>query len=109
MQKFAFQLQRAAILLLLGCFNIMTMAQTKTVEIRILQTSDVHGSFFPYDFISLKPAEGSMARVSSYVKKLRETYGDNLLLFDNGDILQGQPTCYYCNYIKPSIPMWPLP
>ena len=104
MQKFAFQLQRAAILLLLGCFNIMTMAQTKTVEIRILQTSDVHGSFFPYDFISLKPAEGSMARVSSYVKKLRETYGDNLLLFDNGDILQGQPTCYYCNYIKPSIP-----
>ena len=104
MQKFAFQLQRAAILLLLGCFNIMTMAQTKTVEIRILQTSDVHGSFFPYDFISLKPAEGSMARVSSYVKKLRETYGGNLLLFDNGDILQGQPTCYYCNYIKPSIP-----
>lgn len=104
MQKFAFQLQWAAILLLLGCFNIMTMAQTKTVEIRILQTSDVHGSFFPYDFISLKPAEGSMARVSSYVKKLRETYGDNLLLFDNGDILQGQPTCYYCNYIKPSIP-----
>lgn len=89
---------------MLGCFNIITMAQTKTVEIRILQTSDVHGSFFPYDFITLKPAEGSMARVSSYVKKLRKTYGNNLLLFDNGDILQGQPTCYYCNYIKPSMP-----
>lgn len=104
MLKFAFRVKHACLLLLPGCFNVMTMAQTKTVEIRILQTSDVHGSFFPYDFISRKPAEGSMARVSSYAKKLRETYGDNLLLFDNGDILQGQPTCYYCNYIKPSMP-----
>jgi len=104
MLNYAFLLKRAALLLMLGCFNIITMAQTKTVEIRILQTSDVHGSFFPYDFITLKPAEGSMARVSSYVKKLRKTYGNNLLLFDNGDILQGQPTCYYCNYIKPSMP-----
>ena len=81
-----------------------TMAQKKTVEIRVLQTSDVHGCFFPYDFIDRQPAEGSMARVSSYVKKLRKEYGDRLLLFDNGDILQGQPTCYYCNYIKPSEP-----
>lgn len=23
---------------------------------------------------------------------------------DNGDILQGQPTCYYCNYVKPELP-----
>ena len=82
--------------------DTITMAQKKTVEIRVLQTSDVHGCFFPYDFIDRQPAEGSMARVSSYVKKLRKAYGDRLLLFDNGDILQGQPTCYYCNYIKPS-------
>lgn len=84
--------------------DTITMAQNKTVEIRVLQTSDVHGCFFPYDFIDRQPAEGSMARVSSYVKKLRKAYGDRLLLFDNGDILQGQPTCYYCNYIKPSKP-----
>ena len=35
---------------------------------------------------------------------MRQIYGDNLLLFDNGDILQGQPTCYYCNYVKPNQP-----
>lgn len=57
--------------------------------------------FFPYDFIERKPEAGSLARISTYVKDLRETYGDNLILLDNGDILQGQPTCYYCNYIKP--------
>ncbi len=86
------------------CINTQTMAQTKTVSLRVIQTSDVHGSFFPYDFIDRKPEEGSMARVSSYVKELRKTYGDNLLLLDNGDILQGQPTCYYCNYVKPDMP-----
>jgi len=80
------------------------MTKTRTVNIRVIETSDVHGSFFPYDFISRKPKSGSMARVSTYVNNLRKVYGKNLLLLDNGDILQGQPTCYYCNYVKPNIP-----
>jgi 2',3'-cyclic-nucleotide 2'-phosphodiesterase/3'-nucleotidase len=80
------------------------MAQTtETVTLRIIETSDVHGSFFPYDFINRKPKKGSLARVSTYVDSLRAIYGKNLLLFDNGDILQGQPTCYYCNFVKPEI------
>ena len=86
------------------CFNISGMTKTRTVNIRVIETSDVHGSFFPYDFISRKPKSGSMARVSTYVNNLRKVYGKNLLLLDNGDILQGQPTCYYCNYVKPNIP-----
>ena len=72
---------------------------TKTVKLRIVQTSDVHGSFFPYNFIERKDARGSMSRVSSYVNRLRQEYGKNLILIDNGDILQGQPASYYYNYI----------
>lgn len=87
--------------LLTLCLNFDIMGQEKTIKFRVLQTSDVHGCFFPYDFIERKPEAGSLARISTYVKDLRETYGDNLILLDNGDILQGQPTCYYCNYIKP--------
>ena len=90
-------------LLAFGLTN-MIAAQEKSVEIRVIQTSDVHGCFFPYDFINQKSMSGSLARVSSYVKSLRKEYGDNLLLLDNGDILQGQPTCYYCNFIKPEMP-----
>lgn len=90
---------------LTACICTISMtAQKRNVEIRVIQTSDVHGCFFPYDFINQEHMSGSLARVSSYVKTLRATYGDNLLLFDNGDILQGQPTCYYCNYIKPDMP-----
>ncbi|MCI6161177.1 MAG: 5'-nucleotidase C-terminal domain-containing protein [Prevotellaceae bacterium] len=86
------------------CFNTTTMAQkTRTVRLRIIQTSDVHGAFFPYDFINRRPMKGSMARVATYVDSLRAEYGKNLLLLDNGDILQGQPTCYYCNYVKPEM------
>lgn len=86
------------------CCHTSTMAQTtETVTLRIIETSDVHGSFFPYDFINRKPKKGSLARVSTYVDSLRAIYGKNLLLFDNGDILQGQPTCYYCNFVKPEI------
>ena len=86
------------------CLTIPTMAKTKTIKLRLIETSDVHGHFFPYDFVERKPLNGSLARVSSYVKRLRQEYGNNLILLDNGDILQGQPTCYYCNYVKPELP-----
>lgn len=79
------------------------MNSPKTVELRIIETSDVHGSFFSYNFIDRRPESGSLSRVMTYVDTLRRQYGDNLLLLDNGDILQGQPTCYYCNYINPEM------
>ena len=75
------------------------MCKQKTVSLRVIETSDVHGAFFPHDFITRKPKAGTLARVSTYVNKQREKYGENVILVDNGDILQGQPTCYFYNYI----------
>ena len=67
----------------------------KKVEFSIVETSDVHGNYFPYDFINDKPGEGSLSRISSYVKTLRQKKGNHrVLLVDNGDILQGQPSAY---------------
>lgn len=83
--------------------SLISLAHAKdngnSVKIKIIQTSDVHGNFFPYDFINQKPWDGSLARVYSYVEKQRETYGENIILLDNGDILQGQPSVYYYNFI----------
>lgn len=87
-------------LLLALTINSQAMTPQRTVKLRIIETSDVHGSFFPYDFIARKPKSGTLARVSSYVDSLRQTYKDNLILLENGDFLQGQPTCYYYNYIN---------
>ena len=89
-----------AALLLALTINSSAMAQQRTVKLRVIETSDVHGSFFPYDFINRKPKAGTLARVSSYVNDLRKRYKDNVILLENGDILQGQPTCYNYNYVN---------
>lgn len=34
--------------------------------------------------------QGSLARIYAFVEKEREQYKENLILLDNGDILQGQ-------------------
>ena len=39
-------------------------------QLQFLETTDVHGSFFPIDFISGETIDGSMARVSVYVMSL---------------------------------------
>lgn len=93
------------ITLALLCITTMTMAKnTKTVTLRLVETSDVHGAFFPYNFIERTPMRGTMARVSTYINRQRKQFGQNLILLENGDILQGQPTCYYTNYVQTSQP-----
>lgn len=74
-------------------------AQEHTIKLKIVQTSDIHGNFFPYDFINRKAWGGSLACVHAFAEEQRKTFGDNLILLDNGDILQGQPSVYYYNFI----------
>ena len=79
---------------------MLAQTVTKNVEFSIVETSDVHGNYFPYDFINAKPGEGSLSRISTFVKQLRQKKGNHrVLLVDNGDILQGQPSAYYYNYV----------
>ena len=71
----------------------------REVTIKIVQTSDIHGNYFPFDYIKGEDTSGSFARIYSYVEQQRKEHGDNLLLFENGDLLQGQPSAYYYNFI----------
>ena len=68
------------------------------LRLRIIETSDVHGAIFPYDFVRDRPAGGSLARVMTYVRQQRADTSQYVLLVDNGDILQGQPVVYYYNF-----------
>lgn len=93
-------MKRVSCFLVLIFFLIgLVTGQEKDVKLKIVQTSDIHGNFYPYDFILSRDAAGSLARVHAFVQKERSTYKNNLILLDNGDILQGQPTAYYYNYI----------
>lgn len=85
-------------MILAAGFNTIN-AQEHTIKLKIVQTSDIHGNFFPYDFINRKAWGGSLARVHAFAEEQRKTFGENLILLDNGDILQGQPSVYYYNFI----------
>jgi len=78
-----------------------TVGATRTVELKVIETSDVHGHFFPYDFMEKRPLKGTLSRANTYIKRQRQHYGDRLLLIDNGDILQGQPCSYWSNVVMP--------
>ena len=71
-----------------------------SVTIKIIETTDIHGAIFPYNFIKDKPANTSLAQVYTLVKEERSKKNQYVILLDAGDILQGQPVVYYYNYEK---------
>jgi len=79
--------------------QICTWVTASEVRLKFIETSDVHGNFFPYDFINKSNSGGSLARIHSLVTEKRKEFNDNLILIDNGDILQGTPVPYYYNYM----------
>ena len=81
--------QLFAALLLALTFNSQAMAQQRTVKLRVIETSDVHGSFFPYDFINRKPK--AAADVVNYMKYDAQVFG-------NHDVETGHPV--YDKWIK---------
>ena len=72
------------------------------LTITFIETTDIHGAIFPYDFITGRPLDTSMAQVATVVKEQRAR--GEVVLLDNGDSLQGQPTVYYYNFEKTDVP-----
>ncbi len=81
-----------------GCQSAPEAAAPESFSLKIIETSDVHGSLFSYDFINDKPAKTSLAQISTYVNEQRANPDQEVILLDNGDILQGQPIVYYYNF-----------
>jgi 2',3'-cyclic-nucleotide 2'-phosphodiesterase/3'-nucleotidase len=77
---------------------ISSCSENRDVKISIIESTDVHGVIFPQDFIANEPIDASLASLSTLLKEMR-LKKDNVLLLDNGDILQGQPTVYYYNFV----------
>lgn len=93
-------MRRILSVLALALCALTVSAQDKTVRLSFIETTDVHGNYFPYDFLNACAGSGSMARITTYVNAQRREKGDDrVVLLDNGDILQGQPPAYYYNFI----------
>ncbi|MBR3370355.1 MAG: bifunctional 2',3'-cyclic-nucleotide 2'-phosphodiesterase/3'-nucleotidase [Rhodobacteraceae bacterium] len=64
---------------------------SSTVDLRIMETTDLHVHLHPYDYYADCPnPDLGLVRLSELVDQAR-TEVPNCLLFDNGDFLQGTP------------------
>jgi 2',3'-cyclic-nucleotide 2'-phosphodiesterase/3'-nucleotidase len=71
------------------------------VRLRILETTDVHMNLLSYDYYQDKTTDQyGLARAISLIKAARAE-APNSLLFDNGDLLQGNPMGDYVAKVKP--------
>ncbi len=70
----------------------------QTVKIKLIETSDVHGAIFPYDLQNDTTTNSSLSQIHAYVSSERRKADQEVILLDNGDIIQGDPAVYYYNY-----------
>jgi 2',3'-cyclic-nucleotide 2'-phosphodiesterase/3'-nucleotidase len=62
----------------------------------IYATTDLHGMLLPFDNSEGIATDHSLANLASLIK---EEGSRNIIVLDNGDILQGDPLTYYYNFI----------
>ena len=85
----------AGFIILLSLFSCSENANRR---ITIIETTDLHGVYLPFDYIENEKLNASLSHSASYIKEL-QNQDEPFILLDNGDNLQGQPTVYYYNFI----------
>ncbi|WP_442636846.1 bifunctional 2',3'-cyclic-nucleotide 2'-phosphodiesterase/3'-nucleotidase [Rossellomorea marisflavi] len=79
-------------------------AETDLVNLRILETTDIHVNLANYDYYQdAETDKYGLVKTASLIKQAR-TEAKNSLLFDNGDLIQGNPLGDYVAKIDPLQP-----
>ena len=72
---------------LTGMLAMSGSAMADTIELRIMETSDIHTNLMDYDYYKDKPNDKiGLVRTATLVKSARDEV-INSLLVDNGDII----------------------
>lgn len=79
------------------CITSCQDAAPRTANIEFIYTTDVHGRLLDVDFMQHDHEVVSLANVMTYVEEARADANKELILLDNGDLLQGDPSMYYYN------------
>ncbi len=76
--------------LLLGLL-LLPLASAQELELRLLETTDIHTNIVPYDYYQDAETDAfGLAKTATLIKEARAE-ATNSLLFDNGDLIQGNP------------------
>ena len=77
--------------LVAGCGAVVADVFAAEVKLRLLETTDLHMNLLGYDYYQDKSTDQyGLARTITLIKTARAE-APNTLLFDNGDLLQGNP------------------
>lgn len=84
-------LKPLSVALLGGLLSLAGSAMAETIQLRIIETTDIHTNLMDYDYYKDKPSQQlGLARAASLVKQARAEVS-NAVLVDNGDLIQGSP------------------
>jgi 2',3'-cyclic-nucleotide 2'-phosphodiesterase/3'-nucleotidase len=79
------------------------LSQSSQIEVSILYTSDVHGNVMPLRYADNQPVESGLAKLATLIKQVKKQSSD-VILIDNGDIIQGTPLTYHHARVTPDLP-----
>lgn len=83
--------------LIIAVAGLIAFSCTRPGErLEIYTTTDLHGMLLPFDNTEGESTDRSLANLASLVKAGGNA---NMILLDNGDILQGDPLAYYYNFV----------
>lgn len=83
----------------LSVFAIQAFAET-TIELNILETTDIHTHIVDYDYYGDKDSVTvGLARTATLIRQMRDEL-PNTILVDNGDLIQGNPLGDYMARVK---------
>ncbi|WP_043801114.1 2',3'-cyclic-nucleotide 2'-phosphodiesterase [Deinococcus gobiensis] len=83
---------------------LATAAGAQTVDLRILETTDLHTNALGYDYYQDKPTgEFGFEYTATLIQNARKEKR-NTLLYDNGDLIQGTPLGDYVAKVRPLQP-----
>jgi 2',3'-cyclic-nucleotide 2'-phosphodiesterase/3'-nucleotidase len=95
-----------ALALLAAPATAATAAPGDPIDLTILSTTDLHGHVLDWDYFADAPypagEELGLARAGTLIEQVRAQRGDeSVLLFDNGDAIQGTPLTYVTGVREP--------
>lgn len=79
-------------------------AQRNEADLIVLCSTDVHALFLPDLKDGTLLHKSTMASASTYLNQVRQSNPDAVMLFDCGDMMQGNSLFYYYNYVNPRLP-----
>ena len=81
---------------------------TDSAEFAFYSTTDIHGKCWDKNVLNDTNENNNLLRVATVMKSERETYKNNVVLVDNGDLYQGTPvSTYQLNLLAKGESDWP--